>query len=240
MKTTLNNLRDYQEMILEIRQLNHALSTYPESVEQLARELKQTRAANDRMETQLAQDREKRENKESYLVMCKGNLEKYEHDLMEVTNQKEYSAVLKEIDSTKREIQETETVILTLMESVQKQEGELEVLQGSAKELEETYTRAVQEFNEENKEKVKRKAQLEKDMLAVQKAIPASFMRKFTQIASRRGGIAVATIQGDCCSACNMKIRPQQINEMKRNLDTLYTCDSCQRILVVKPDADDC
>ena len=240
MKTTLSKLRDYQEMILEIRQLNHALSTYPESVEKLARELKQTRTATERVSEQLRENRERRENKESYLVMCKENLEKYEHDLMEVSNQKEYSAVLKEIDSTKREIQETETLILTLMESVQKQEEEFKVLETSVAKLEETYAEAVQQFNQENKEKTSRKAKLEKDMLDVQKSIPASFMRKFTQIASRRGGIAVATVQAECCSACNMKIRPQQIHEMKRNPDTLFTCDNCQRILVIKPDEDDC
>ena len=240
MKTTLSKLRDYQEMILEIRQLNHALSTYPESVEKLARELKQTRVAADRVHEQLTHDREQRQNKESYLVMCKENLEKYEHDLMEVTNQKEYSAVLKEIDSTKREIQETETLILNLMESVQKLEEEVKVHEESVQKLEDAYAEAVREFNEENKEKTKRKAQLEKDMLDVQKTIPASYMRRFTQIASRRGGIAVATIQAECCSACNMKIRPQQIHEMKRNQDTLFTCDNCQRILVLRPDEDDC
>lgn len=240
MKTTLSKLRDYQEMILEIRQLNHALSTYPESVEKLARELKQTRTATERVSDQLREDKERRENKESYLAMCKENLEKYEHDLMEVSNQKEYSAVLKEIDSTKREIQETETLILTLMESVQKQEEEFKVLETSVAKLEETYAEAVQQFNQENKEKTSRKAKLEKDMLDVQKSIPASFMRKFTQIASRRGGIAVATVHAECCSACNMKIRPQQIHEMKRNQDTLFTCDNCQRILVIKPDEDDC
>ncbi len=238
MKNILNSLRQYQEVILEIRQLNHALSAYPESVEALARELKQTRTAVNRVEEQLDADKRQRENRDNYLKLCRENLEKYEHDLMGVSNQREYSAVLKEIDTTKREIQETESALLKLKEDIEKMESELESLHSQVEEREQSYEKAVSEFNQVNEEKVRRKSEQEREMVRLQKAIPASYMRKFTQIASRRGGVAVSWVVDDCCSACNMKIRPQQINEMKRHPDSLYTCDSCQRILVIRPDND--
>jgi len=57
LKNILNSLRQYQEVILEIRQLNHALSAYPESVEALVRELKQTWTAVNRVEEQLDADK---------------------------------------------------------------------------------------------------------------------------------------------------------------------------------------
>jgi len=238
LKTTIHNLRRYQDVIVQIRQLIHALSSYPESVEQLARELKQTRIAHERMTEDLDQGRKQLANKETYLKLCRENLEKYEHDLMEVTNQKEYSAVLKEIDTTKREIQDTESAILTLMDTVKKLEQELEGLTSRVETLEKEYSEAVASFEETNKEKVREKEALEKEKKLLEKQIPAATMRKFVQIATRRQGVAVATIVNECCTACNMKIRPQQIHEMKQNPETLYTCDNCQRILVVELDED--
>ncbi len=239
MKNVLENLQRYQDLLLRIRQLQHELTTYPESVEKLGRELKQHQTAVARSEEQLAENNGQKNRKEEYLVLCKDNLEKFEQDLMEVTNQKEYSAVLKEIDSTKREIQETEAMIITLMESANQLETDCEQMKASTDQLETSHNEAVSSFRDTNQEKIKEKEKLEKEKRSLEKKIPASYMRKFNQIAAKRSGIAVATVSGNCCSACNMKIRPQMVNDMRRNPDTLFTCDNCQRVLVLIESHDD-
>ncbi|MCK5878902.1 MAG: hypothetical protein KAH24_03935 [Holophagae bacterium] len=239
MKNVLENLQRYQDLLLRIRQLEHELTTYPESVEKLGRELKQHQTAVARSEEQLAENSGQKNRKEEYLVLCKDNLEKFEQDLMEVTNQKEYSAVLKEIDSTKREIQETEAMIITLMESANQLETDCEQMKASTDQLETTHNEAVSDFRNTNQEKIKEKEKLEKEKRSLEKKIPASYMRKFNQIAAKRSGIAVSTVSGNCCSACNMKIRPQMVNDMQRNPDKLFICDSCQRVLVLIESHDD-
>lgn len=240
MKNVLENLQRYQDLLLRIRQLAHELTTYPESVEKLGRELKQHQIAVARSEEQLAENSGQKDRKEEYLVLCKDNLEKFEQDLMEVTNQKEYSAVLKEIDSTKREIQETEAIIITLMESTKQLETECEQAKTSTDQLEITHNEAVSGFRDMNQEKIKEKEKLEKEKRSLEKKIPASHMRRFNRIAAKRSGIAVSTVSGECCSACNMKIRPQMVNDMQRNPNKLFICDNCQRILVlVEPHDDD-
>ncbi|NOY22633.1 MAG: hypothetical protein GXO70_03850 [Acidobacteria bacterium] len=240
MKNVLENLQRYQDLLLRIRQLEHELTTYPESVEKLGQELKQHLIAVARSEEQLAENSGQKDRKEEYLVLCKANLEKFEQDLMEVTNQKEYSAVLKEIDSTKREIHETETVIITLMESTKQLKTECEQLKTSSDQLQVTHDEAISGFRDTNQGKIKEKGKLEKEKRRLEKLIPASHMRRFNQIAARRAGIAVATVTDECCSACNMKIRPQMVNNMQRNPDKMYICDNCQRILVyIEPDGDD-
>ncbi len=234
------NLQRYQDLLIKIRQLDHELTTYPESIEKLGRQLKQHQIAAERAKQQLEENSVRKERKEEYLALCKDNLEKFEQDLMEVTNQKEYSAVLKEIDSTKREIQETENIIISLLENTKQLEADFEELKAKSEELETAYNEAISGFQDTNREKVKEKTSLEKEKKNLEKEIPASHMRKFNQIAAKRSGIAVSTVSGECCSACNMKIRPQMVNDMRRNPDKLFICDSCQRILVyVEPDDDD-
>jgi len=240
LNTVLENLQRYQDLLLRIRQLERELTTYPESVEKLGRELKQHQIAVARSEEQLAENRGQKDRKEEYLILCRDNLEKFEQDLMEVTNQKEYSAVLKEIDSTKREIQETEAVVITLMESIKQLETDYEQLNASSGQLENAYNEAVAGFEDTNREKIKEKEKLEKEKRSLEKSIPASHMRKFNQIAAKRSGIAVSNVSEECCTACNMKIRPQMMNNMQRNPDKLFICDNCQRILVfIEPDGDD-
>ncbi len=239
LKTVLGNLQRYQDLLLKIRQLEHELTTYPESVENLGRQLKQHQIAVARSQEQLSENSGQKDRKEEYLVLCKDNLEKFEQDLMEVTNQKEYSAVLKEIDSTKREIQETEALIVNLMESIKQLETDYGQLSSNTEQLENDYNEAVSGFQDTNREKIKEKEKLEKEKRRLEKSIPASHMRKFNQIAAKRSGIAVSTVSKECCSACNMKIRPQKINNMQRNPDKLYICDNCQRILIyIETDGD--
>ena len=50
-------------------------------------------------------------------------------------------------------------------------------------------------------------------------------------IFSRRGGLAVVEARGGICQGCRMHVPPQLFNEIQRNLDRVFICPSCQRIL---------
>jgi predicted nucleic acid-binding Zn-ribbon protein len=238
-KKDLLKLQEYQNVILEIRMLNRELSTYPESVKLLETKMEEAKKLLGEIETSLSENKEQQKAKESYLELCKTNLEKFEHDLMEVTNQKEYAAVLKEIDNTKKEIQETESAIIELMDTIKKQEEEEKAVSSSLKEVSKEHEKALSVFTTENQSKVKRKDDLMKQKTELEKIISKPSMKKFVVIAKKRGGIAIAKVVNDCCSACNMKIRPQVINEMKKRPESIYTCDSCQRVLIINVDEDD-
>lgn len=236
MKKDLFKLKDYQDVILEIRMINRELSTYPESVKLLENRLKESEATHNQIKTELEGNLHQQTTKESYLELCKTNLEKFERDLMEVTNQKEYSAVLKEIDNTKKEIQETESAIIGLMDKIIKEEEEQKAISLTITEVNAEHESALEIFTSENEFKVNRKKQLMEAKKELENTIAKASMKKFVVIAKKRGGVAIANVVEECCSACNMKIRPQIINEMKKRPNSIYTCDSCQRVLIIKPD----
>jgi len=238
-KKDLFKLKEYQDVILEIRMLNRELSTFPESIKVLDNKLKESKATLIELETSLEENQSQQKIKESYLELCKTNLEKFEHDLMEVTNQKEYAAALKEIDNMKKETQETENAIIELMDTVKKQIEEEKEISVTSKEVSEEHEKALGIFTNENESKVKRKNELMKMKGKLEKEIAKPSMKKFVVIARKRGGVAIAKLVNECCSACNMKIRPQVINDMKKKPNNIYTCDSCQRVLLIDPDEND-
>jgi predicted nucleic acid-binding Zn-ribbon protein len=45
-----------------------------------------------------------------------------------------------------------------------------------------------------------------------------------------RGGIGVAAAREEACVICNVRMRPQIFQNVRRN-ESIITCDSCSRIL---------
>ncbi len=238
MRTILSKLWDYQAAILEIAKLNKALKTYPESIRALENEIQGIEKKLTKTKSELEENKDTQKKREEYLEMCKRNLEKYEGDLMEVTNQKDYSAVLNEIDYAKKEIHNTEEELIKLFEEIEKNEKAIEEFTKVLSTKKEELDKALESFRATNKEQIKRRDELLEVKKKLEQEIPLKFLKVFYGIAKKRNGVGVATIENETCSACHMKIRPQKINEIKKHPDSLYYCENCQRILVYLPEDD--
>jgi len=238
LRTILSKLWDYQAAILEIAKLNKALKTYPESIRALENEIQGIEKKLTKTKSELEENKDTQKKREEYLEMCKRNLEKYEGDLMEVTNQKDYSAVLNEIDYAKKEIHNTEEELIKLFEEIEKNEKAIEEFTKVLSTKKEELDKALESFRATNKEQIKRRDELLEVKKKLEQEIPLKFLKVFYGIAKKRNGVGVATIENETCSACHMKIRPQKINEIKKHPDSLYYCENCQRILVYLPEDD--
>jgi predicted nucleic acid-binding Zn-ribbon protein len=66
-------------------------------------------------------------------------------------------------------------------------------------------------------------------------ALDPTILEMFDRIARGRNGVAMARAREERCQGCNVRIRPQNFQEIKRN-ERIITCDSCNRILYYVPD----
>ncbi len=239
MRTIISKLWEYQQTLLEIARLNRELKTYPESIKSLEKEVASIEKKLNQTKTQLDENLDAQKKRGEYLELCKRNLEKFESDLMEVTNQKDYSAVLNEIDYAKREIHNTEEELLKLLDDIENNRKEIEQLSDLLTTKQEELDKALDTFKSTNQEQIKRRNELLDVKKLLEQEIPVKYLKRFYEIAKRRNGIGVATVEKETCSACHMKIRPQKINEMRKHPDSLYFCENCQRILVILPDAEE-
>jgi len=237
LRTIISKLWDYQQAILEIARLNRELKTYPDSIKSLEKSVSVIEESLKRTKSELDVNKANQKKKEEYLELCKSNLEKSESKLMEVTNQKDYSAVLNEIDYAKKEILETEEKLIAILESIERNEKNIEQFEKSLKEKQEELSKALEEFNTTKKGQIEKRENLLEKKKKLEQDIPVRYLKRFYEIAKKRNGVGVAMVEKDeTCSACHMKIRPQKINEMKKNPDHIYTCENCQRILVIIDD----
>ena len=57
---------------------------------------------------------------------------------------------------------------------------------------------------------------------------------EYERIRKGRAGVAIAEVVGGRCSKCNILVRPQFMQELKRG-DSIMVCESCKRMLYVNP-----
>ena len=150
--------------------------------------------------------------------------------LLEVKNNKEYQAMLKEIETSEKTRGDVESRIIALMEEMDK----LSVL---VKKDEETLKQA--KSNHEKEKKI-----IEDDLSAVdadtvtwtekkdvlQKSIPANLLAQYERVKKRNNGVGVIPVWKAVCNGCHMNIPPQLYNELQRSND-LLSCPNCNRIM---------
>ena len=148
----------------------------------------------------------------------------------EIRTNEEYSALLREIDATKKEREAMEDRSLKAMER-------LEELRKNVPELEAAYKKGEEKVAAERSELKKEQQRLEsllleakKERQALQSSLHPGWFRKYNTIAAQRNGLAVAAVKGGICQGCFMSLRPKLIQDLLYGEEVVF-CEGCQRVL---------
>jgi len=217
----------------EVRRVEASLAEVPRTRGELEAALTAERGRLDTARTALADSQKGRKQHEAALQDLEVKRSKYKGQLMDVKTNKEYTAVLHEIEGVEREIREREDQILAEMERAETLTGDVkreEALYKGEEEKSRTQGQALDQQERALKEEQKRIV-AERDAIAA--TVPADAMELFQRVARLRG-VAVAEARDDMCQQCHVKLRPQMYMEVKRN-DSIVQCPSCMRILYYEP-----
>jgi len=153
---------------------------------------------------------------------------------------KEYAAVLTQLNTTKADNSKIETHILDLLKDIEADEAECEEIKSQITEQKQALetTRAESESLAGKYEAEIEQVQREWDEVA--KAIPAEPLEVFKRVAETYDGQAVTTIeQSDdkkgaySCGGCFMGITAESVNKLMSK-DEIIRCPNCTRILVLR------
>jgi len=230
LKENLNALRDYQDVLARIAELEALLAFVPSEVTDLETEWKSIQERLEELNTSGETLDSDLKQHQLTLSETSEKAEKYEKDLHQVTNSKEYNAVLKEIDGAKKKIHSLEEEIEKLKESKVEVARNTEECAQLEKESKEKYETALKGYRATQKESEKELKKLVKSRDKYAKAIPKRLMRQFTRIADRRSGVGLALCIQAVCQACNVRVRQNIVDELRR-FEKIIICESCKRIL---------
>jgi hypothetical protein len=199
-----------------LRQMEDELGTVQEKIEK---------------EKEIIEELEKeRRKKEKELEVEKDKIKKLEVRLYDVKTNKEYQALLKEIESAKEANDRTEEDVLVLMDKVEdlKKDFEGSTVQLKRLEKESEIERVAIEKETRSMDEVIAKLTTERDNLL--SVVSENLRTIYGILREKRGGVAVTNVKHGVCLGCNMNIPPQLFIEVTKNKQ-LIQCPSCNRIL---------
>jgi uncharacterized protein len=225
----LRTLFEAQQVDSQIAHWERKMVTAPNRLEELDREVKAMREKIT-SENQIIDELEKeRRKKEKDFDVEKEKVKKLESRLYEVKTNKEYQALLKEIETLKVTSDKTEEDIIILMDQVE------ELRKDSASGAILLSTRE-KEIDAEKKSLEKEIESIDKNIMELKTErehllsfVSADLRKTYETLRARRGGLAVVNVKEAVCMGCFMNIPPQFFIEVTKNL-RLHTCPSCNRI----------
>ncbi|MCK4389849.1 MAG: hypothetical protein KAV83_06400 [Desulfobacterales bacterium] len=233
MKKQIDSLVKLQEMDRSLDRLRWQIAQGPErlrGLEEEAHTLEEEIEADKRR----IQDLKKTQRQyEADIEDDIAHIRKSRGRLMSIKNNREYRALLKEIEEAEKGTADTEDKLLGCLEELEELNEELEtkekalVALGERLESEETATAIELARVQEELSDIET---CKKELI---ETIDSKLLEKYERIKAASGGIAVALVDNATCSECHMGIPPQMYNELQRQ-DTLEFCPNCQRIIYWK------
>ena len=231
MNSELETLIDLQAYDSKIATLETEAARLPKQIEAIQASLAEARKTVDAFKTKIDQTRKELRAKEKDLEVHAAKRAKEEARLYEVKTNREYSAVLLEIEEIKQIKGKTEEEILALMEMQERLAVDVKEAEARLK------TREEQARQDEGVVRAKL-ARVEEELAVVRverasraRELPAGLLGSYDRIMKARGGTAVASVDAaSICGGCRMSIRPQALLEL-RSATGLMTCESCGRYL---------
>jgi uncharacterized protein len=227
----LNLLMKLQEVELAVKQVEAVIAAKPHELDPLMHVLDETRtsATNHRKDLDTL-DRQRRQL-ESAITEEQNNLQKAQRKLLEVKTNKEYAAMLAEIEAFKQKISGHEDAVLHIMERTDLSKQELQVLDRQVKEAEQALTegRRRNDLELSALQNTLAEQQRVREETALQLERPV--MELYGRLLNGRKGLAVVGIKNGTCQGCFLSLPPQLVQEVRRQ-DRILTCSHCQRILI--------
>jgi len=227
----IRTLIEIQELDLEMDDLSERARAIPVESAELDAELAQAKSAvEDAKAKHLGLEKQQR-HEELILDDKNALLKKYDQQLFSVKTNKEYKAILAEMDLAKAEISSIEDRVLQLMTDIDYVNGEM--------------ASASETLRDEEAKVAERKRELDGELETVQRDLKDREQKKQTLISdvdedlyvlyerirkAKTNGPGAVPIKNDSCSGCYMQIPAQVVNEVIAG-DRLITCQSCSRIL---------
>lgn len=230
MHPDLERLIHLQQLDDFVESARRAVAEHPARVHALESRLDEAKGRLTSAQHALAANQTDRRALEKELAAVQGRLSKFKDQLMEVKTNREYTAVLKEIEVAQQDVRRIEDRMLERMLEADEFSG---AVKASEKALATERANVQQERESFEKEIAKLAAELETSIgqrqQLVQQIDPQA-MAIFETVARGRRGVAVAEAKDGLCTICHVRLRPQKFNDVRRNSEIIQ-CDSCQRIL---------
>ena len=230
MRNQLELLWELQKIDLSLRGIKEERDRYPKEIKKLDenQNIEKERVQKEREKIELLE--KERRRKEGHLNLEQEKIKRAEGRMFEVKTNKEYQALLSEIEAIKEANGREEEEILQVMDEIDELKKDL-----SKREKEMAIT--LEKIGAEKRKMEERmaqddsvwKQQMERREV-VSKQIESKLLKLYNTLKEKRQGIGVVSVKQETCQGCFVNVPPQMFIEVQKN-NTLIRCPNCNRIL---------
>ena len=204
--------------------------TIPGQLEELNKSGGELKDAIEEQEAELKNIKIAIRDAESKISLLNETVKKYKQQLMIVKTNREYSALLTEIEGVKKEKEELDDGAIKNMERIEVITTEIEE---SKKKLEDFQTQSkdkLEELSGRIKDLSKKMAVQERKRGNLAIRIEKGTLKLYERIMNSRNDRAVVPLRNGSCGGCFAEVPLQKVADIRKG-DQLLTCDNCGRIL---------
>lgn len=211
-------------LALEEQHLPQRLQAYEAACAAASQQLVQQQAAIEQSERQQrAFERELANHQEA--------IRKTQSKAHEVKTNKEYSAILAEIDAGKQRLETLEDQLLVLMEATDQQRQAYRAYERQEYVAQQALVEQSHQLQQEHETLCRAIVAEQERRQQTVVSLEAKLYEQYQKVAAQHGGQSVAQLQEGVCSGCHLKIPPQMVSEIRLQTQ-LFTCPHCRLILL--------
>jgi len=226
-------LKELQEIDQEISSIEETRQGYRDELAGMEAEASRVQVMLDELNEELSGLQQEEAQLQQALLKERDNIVRVESRLPGIQTQKEYVAVLKEIDVAKKSNKELEEQLHAKQREIgalEQDKAEKDAELATIREKTDARGAELGQLMQESEEVLDKRRTTRN---SVAEEVPATLLRKYQNLFRRRGGLALAMARNGACLGCNMQLPPQQFNSLLRVTD-LQSCPHCNRLLYVE------
>ncbi len=230
MHSDIELLLKLQVIDYDLGELERSKEYLPDMMDNLNNEIKDIQKKLDEATTAREEANLSQKSMELEIKVKEAELQKYQQQMMSIKTNKEYDALVAQIDAVKTEItvmkqQETES-----METIEKLENEIPDLTRKNIETKENNAKQLEILQEKIDSIGDTMTSKEDSRQAILLKIPKPTVSIYERVRKGKGGAVVVVVKKRSCSACNKALTPKKVQEIRRS-ERISTCESCGRML---------
>ncbi len=237
MNETLLTLIELQSIDTVIIEKNQKIEAIPLRLNVFERSMKEAELMLQKAKERFQSIEKQKREKEIQIEEARERIRKLRQKSADVKSNKEYQAMLKEIEGVEKGITNTENELLDLMEQVEEIKGSIANEEQKLIRERERFNKVQKEIDAEINEISNDIKSLKKGRMALVKRLDDDTYKWYMDLLKSTRGLAVVEAQNEICKGCNLHIPPQLFVEIRLGKE-IHTCPQCRRIIYYKHQAE--
>jgi len=230
---------ELQQVDQRVAELTSQIEALPSQIQNLQAQLHDFIHAHEERKHRLGANQKERRDLDAEIQSIQTKISRHKDQLYQVKTNEQFKAMKHEIGVEEENIRKIEDQILEKMMEAEQLE---KLVKDAASRLDGEKARvaaAIQQLESERQADIEEQDELQTRREELSHALSDAVRELYERVRGARRGVAVAAVRDGCCTACNVRLRPQAYNDVRMS-ESMVTCESCSRILYyVERPADD-